>query len=126
MNTQNLQEEKLYLVSFGNSDQYILRDTNSGEKSSLMRIETELNSFLRNKFPDETFAYFTTPKVEDLGEVAAEQYSSYRKLDAAAIEEIKKVLVREVRDMESNDSLNSDAPYANVNPAAADIPHILG
>ncbi|MDE6811166.1 MAG: hypothetical protein K2J15_02320 [Muribaculaceae bacterium] len=126
MNTNKSQEEKLYLISFGNSDKYVLRDTESGEKSSMMRIEADLNAFLRSKFPDETFAYYTTPKVEEISEEGSEKYESYRKLDADAIEEIKSVLVKEVENMESNQELNDDAPYANVNPAAADIPHILG
>lgn len=126
MDTQNKVEEKWYLVSFGNSDKYILRDTEVGEKSSMMQIENELNSFLRSKFPDETFTYYTTPRVEEISDEDIEKYSSYRKLNKEAIEEIKSVLAKEVNDMESNSELNDDAPFANVNPAAADIPHILG
>lgn len=118
--------EKIYLVSFGHSDKYILRDSESGEKSRLTQIESELNAFLRQQFPDETFAYFTSPRVDEIGEAGAEKYASYPKLDSKAVEAIKKVLVKEVKDMESTEIINSDAPFANVNPAAADIPNILG
>lgn len=126
MNTQNAQLEKIYLVSFGNSDKYVLRDTESGEKSYLTRIESELNNFLREKFPNEPFAYFTSPRVDEISEANPEDYASYPKLDAKAVDAIKKVLSEEVEDLEANKSINSDAPYANVNPAAADIPNILG
>ncbi len=126
MNTQNAALEKIYLVSFGNSDKYILRDSEVGEKSYLTRIESELNNFLRDKFPNEPFAYFTSPRVDEISSDTAEKYSKYPKLDAKAVDAIKKVLSAEVEDLEANKTLNSDAPFANVNPAAADIPHILG
>lgn len=123
-NTDNTQ--KIYLIRFGNSDQYVLRDNAEGEKSKLASIEGELNAFLREKFPDETFAYFTTPKVEDIALENSAQYASYPELNADAVEAIKKVLEREVRDMEAERVLNDNSPFANVNPAAADIPNILG
>lgn len=126
MNAQNNSNEKVYLVSFGHSDKYILRDTESGEKSRLTRIEGELNEYLRKKFPDDTFAYFTSPRIDDVSEASKDTYAGYPMLDSRAIEDIKSVLTKEVENMEYNDSLDSNAPYANVNPAAADIPHILG
>lgn len=119
-------KEKVYLVSFGNSDKYVLRDGSVGKESELTKIESELNSFLRQKFPDETFAYFTTPRVDEIAASHVARYASYPELDSAAITSIKEVLAREVKEMEANKNLNSDAPYANVKPAAADIPHILG
>ena len=124
MNTQQNTSEKYYLVSFGNSSTYILHATASGKDSLLTKIEAELNGFLRDKFPDEAFAYYTAPRVEDIDNSA--DYASYPRLDAKAMEDIKDVLSREVSNMESQNRLDSNAPYANVNPAAADIPHILG
>ncbi len=125
MNTQNNNLEKIYLVSFGNSKKYILRDTEVGEKSKLTRIEAELNDYLRKQFADETFAYFTSPRVDEISAEGADKYASYPKLDAEAVESIKKVLAKEVKNMEFQQTLDSDAPFSNVNPAAADIPHIL-
>lgn len=124
MSTNN--DEKLYLVSFGNSDKYLLRDGAAGKESELTKIEGELNAFLRSKFPDETFAYFTTPKVDEISAAHADEYAGYPVLDDKAIEAIKAVLDREVQDMEANKILNDNSPFANVNPAAADIPNILG
>lgn len=125
MNTQNNTEEKIYLISFGNSNQYVVRDTEAGEKSRLMKIESELNEYLREKFPDETFSYFTSPRVEELGDNGAEALEKYDALDDKAIENIKKVLSVEVENMAANKKLDSDAPFANVNPAAADLPNII-
>lgn len=125
MCTEN-KTEKIYLVRFGNSDLYLLRDTEAGEKSYLTRIEAELNSFLRQRFRNENFAYYTHPRVDEVSAAEAARYASLPPLDAKAMESIKKVLETEVADMQSTKGLNSDAPFSNVNPAAADIPHILG
>lgn len=54
------------------------------------------------------------------------KYIGYPELDAHALAGIKEVLAREVEDMQQTAALNVNAPYANVNPAAADIPNILG
>lgn len=127
MNTvKNPSAEKIYLVSFGNSDKYVLRDTEIGEKSELTKIEAELNAFLRSKFPDDTFAYFTTPRVDEISSSHSEEYASYPALDGVAIESIKKVLAREVEDLEANRRINDNAPFANVNPAAAGMHSVLG
>ncbi len=125
MNTHTESLEKIYLVSFGNSGKYILHDEASGKDSRLTKVEAELNSFLRKRFPDESFAYFTTPRVDEISNEDATEYASYPLLDSAAVDQIKDVLVKEVEDMEATRRINRDAPYSDVNPAAADIPHIL-
>ncbi|MDE5902721.1 MAG: hypothetical protein K2O78_03480 [Muribaculaceae bacterium] len=125
MCTEN-KTEKIYLVSFGNSEKYLLRDNEAGEKSILTRLEAELNSYLRSRFPDETFAYYTTPRVDEVPASEIGKYIGYPELDAQAVAGIKEVLAREVEDMQSTSEINDNAPYANVNPAAADIRHILG
>ena len=125
MCTEN-KTEKIYLVSFGNSEKYLLRDNEAGEKSILTRLESELNSYLRSRFPDETFAYYTTPRVDEVPASEIGKYIGYPELDAQAVAGIKEVLAREVEDMQSTSEINDNAPYANVNPAAADIRHILG
>ncbi len=123
MNNTTNKADKTYLVSFGNSSQYILHDSASGKESKLTRIEDELNSFLKEKFPDEAFAYFTSPHIKEIEK--PEDYAGYPELDSAALDQIKKVLLTEVKNFESQQELDSDAPFANVNPGAADISHIL-
>ena len=77
------------------------------------KIEAELNDYLKTQFPDETFAYYTSPKVTEIDWSHRDQYASYPELDAAAIESIKKILANEVRDMNSNHVLNDNAPFAD-------------
>ena len=111
MNTEKENGGKIYLVSFGNSDKYLLHDNSAGEKSELARIET--------------FAYFTTPRVTEISPAHASQYSDCALLDTRALESIKKVLAREVEDMEAARRLNDNAPFANVDSSAAGLPHAI-
>ena len=53
--------KKLYLVAFSDSKQYTLYADKAEELNVLANIEKELNEYLKTLFPDETFAYFTTP-----------------------------------------------------------------
>ena len=125
MDTKNT-KEKAYIVSFGNSDKYLLRENRSDRKSSLLMIENELNAFLKHRFPSDTFAYFTSPKAIEIDAKHIDRYLSYPRLDSKAIDSIKATLVKEVEDMEANKRLNSDAPYSDINPTAVGVPHILG
>lgn len=105
---------KLYMVSFGDSDNYILKDTEQGEKSLLTRIERTLNNFLKKHFPQDSVAYFTSPKVTELSIEEESRYSGYPRLDKSVVEKIKKVLLREVNDMDSLKTLNRNAPFAAI------------
>lgn len=113
--------DKYYVISFGNSDKYFLHDSKVGKESRLTRIENELNEYLQQKFPNETFAYFTSPRVDEISPEHAKEYEKYPLLDSRAVESIKHVLAREVENMEANDRLDRNAPYAQVNPGAAGV-----
>ena len=113
---------KLYIVSFGDSRKYRLsfveKEAADGlhhsDLSPLASIEKELNDYLATLFPDGNFAYFTSPRVTEVEWEHRDRYKDYPLLDADAVEEIKGVLAKEVRDMEANRVLNSDAPYSDV------------
>lgn len=115
-------KKRLYIVSFGDSRKYRLPfeekryddNTHHSDNSPLTEIEQELNAYLRKRFPDDTFAYYTSPKVSEVDYTHSDRYSDYPLLDASAIEEIKEELAREIEDMEANRRLNSDAPYSNI------------
>lgn len=124
-NTNNNKKEKAYIVSFGNSDKYLLYDDRRTEESYLLKIENELNKFLHDKFPNDTFAYFTSPRAVEIDIKHVGKYSSYPKLDREAVNNIKEVLVKEVEELEANRRLNSDAPYSKVNPNVAGVRGIL-
>ncbi len=110
---------RLFIVSFGDSRQYRMEYADARDPHALVHsapfteIENELNSYLKEKFPDETFAYYTSPKVTEVEWSHRDQYESYPVLDAKAIDDIKKLLVKEIEDMNDNRVLNDNAPYAN-------------
>lgn len=119
-------KKRLYIVSFGDSRKYRLPfEENSyddnlhhSDRSPLNKVERELNAYLKAKFPDKMFSYFTTPKVEEVAWDERDKYESYPLLDETAMTDIKGVLVREVQDMQSTRELNSDAPFSDVSSNA--------
>ena len=110
---------RLFIVSFGDSRQYRMEYADARDPRALVHsapfaeIENELNSYLKGKFPDETFAYYTSPKVTEVDWSHRDQYASYPVLDQKAIEDIKKLLVKEIEDMNANRELNDNAPFAD-------------
>lgn len=118
-----MEDKKIYVVSFSDSRKYIMRDSAEREKSRLEEIENILNEFLGGKFPEETFAYYTTPKVEEINEnLASTEFAGYPLLDESAVEEIKKELEQELKDRDADVLLDSNAPYSDVDAEAAGIP----
>lgn len=112
------EKKHLYIVSFGDSRKYRLEYQSKPDEDQLLHrpepfvgIEKELNDYLRSLFPDESFAYFTSAKVEEVDWSHRAQYMEYPELDAKAVADIKAELKREVKDAEAVASLNSDAPY---------------
>lgn len=118
-------EKKLYIVSFGHSDSYTLMDTEEGAKDRLAHVEAELNKYLGSLYPENTFAYYTTPRITEVEPAHADRYSGYAPLDDAAVVRIEKVLSEEVANMDDQAQLDSDAPFSNVNPAAAGLTGLL-
>lgn len=108
--------KKLYIVAFGDSRQYRLEHAED-EPSVLAAVERQLNDYLRERFPGDTFAYFTTPKVTEIDWEHRDRYADYPELDDKAVAEIKDVLVKEVEDRASLQQLDSDAPYAEADNA---------
>ncbi|MBD5227426.1 MAG: hypothetical protein HDS67_05180 [Bacteroidales bacterium] len=110
---------RLFIVSFGDSRKYRMEYADALDPHALVHsapfteIENELNEYLKKEFPDETFAYYTSPKVTEVDWEHRDKYASYPVLDAAAIDSIKKLLAKEVRDMNANKTLNNNAPYAD-------------
>ena len=120
METTMEKTKRLFIVSFGDSRKYRMEYADANDPYSLVHsapfseIEAELNEYLKSEFPDESFAYYTSPKVTEVNWEHRDQYKDYPVLDAKAIADIKKVLVKEVEDMNSNRTLNDDAPWNDV------------
>lgn len=108
--------KKLYLVAFSDSKQYTLYADKAEELNVLANIEKELNEYLKTLFPDETFAYFTTPRVTEISEKHIHNYDGYPVLNEEAIDQIKRELKREVKVREEVETMNSDAPQNTVSP----------
>lgn len=109
----------LYIVSFGDSKQYRISCEEgcldgSSKDTALVRLENDLNEYLKQEFPGGTFAYFTTPKVTEISLEHESQFATYPELTDEAVEDIKKVLKREVAVMDADKALNDNAPWANV------------
>lgn len=106
-------KKKLYIVSFGDSRQYRMEAEEVG--TPLLEIENKLNTMLQTKFPGDTFAYFTTPKVVEISWEHRDRYAEYPELDGKAVADIEEVLVKEVEERNALRELDSDAPYADIN-----------
>jgi hypothetical protein len=114
--------EKLYIISFGDSAKFRIKCADSKEEleksKKLVDFENSLNSFLKEKFPAGNYTFYTTPAITEVYPEDAAKYDSYPELDAKGVEKIKAVLLKEVEDMQSTRTLNSDAPYSDVNQSA--------
>lgn len=111
----------LYIVSFGNSDQYRLETEEPlgtplhSRHDRLDQIEEKVKTFLEKKFPGKPLAFFFTPRVEEVEWSHRDKYMAYPLLDDAGLDKIEMVLVKEVEDMESLDNLNSNR-FSNAGP----------
>ena len=105
-------ENRIYIISFGNSTKY--RFTPSADDRGLSDIQNDVKTYLANKYPELTsLGFYDQMTVTPVDASNEEQYSGYKEFDAASIGEIKRVLSREVDDMESLRRLNSNAPWGN-------------
>ena len=113
--------KKFFIVSFGNSREYIYEVENgtggSGLSSSdsLQKVKENIKGYLEKQFPGESLAYFDTPQIREIKEEDLSEYAGYPKLDASAVKKIEAVLKKGVDVRQDNDLLDSDAPYSDVN-----------
>lgn len=108
-NTENIDRKgAVYLLSFGDSRRYryIVREREGLEK--LVKYEKRLNDFLRERFPGESFTYYTTPRLVKVDEKNGEDYRAYEEFDGSHLDDICEELLREVKVMHSNEELNSN------------------
>lgn len=102
--------EAEYLVSFGNSSEYVLRTEEKSE--TLVAIRREIKEYLENKFPEmKGINFYDKISVTPISKDDETKYAEYPKFSPAAVEEIKKILSVEVEDAESLRRLNSNAAF---------------
>lgn len=112
---------RLYIVSFGNSRQYRIEfDDVKNEADQfhhtnpLEEAEKEIAAYLKEKFPNQPVAYFSTPKVVEVPVGHRDQFMHYPLFTAEAVGQIEKELFREVQVTEAMDKESSDAPYSDI------------
>lgn len=115
-------KEKLYVVSFGNSNKYLYSYTEPDDADSLSKpnpfeaIEKQLKEYLQKEFPEvQNLAYYTSPRATEVYSDHAEKYASYPVLDEKGMKEIEKVLSTEIRNDMANKRFDLDAPWSNIN-----------
>lgn len=106
---------RVFIVSFGNSRKYkVTYEPKRDGKSvfgSLVSLEKELNDYLAYRFPGDSFAYYTTPKVTEISVEHEAGYADYPPFDHAAVEDVKRELAREIEVMNKDKELNSNDPW---------------
>lgn len=111
-------KKKIYIVSFGDSARFRVTSDETKEKFGKSRIivdlENELNDYLKARFPETNYTYYTMPTISEVHPGDEDKYASYPELDSSMLDSVKKTLAEEVEDMESNCTLNSNAPYSNI------------
>lgn len=113
-------KKRLFIVSFGNSREYRLEVSDSGDsyllihKDPLEKVEVEIKEYLSSRFPGQNLAYFESAKATEV-DPDDMKYADYPELDEQGIAEIEKELVTEVEMRSATRELDRDAPYSNVN-----------
>lgn len=108
--------QKTYLVSFGNSRQYLYRQSGNEATGSngITEIEKQLTDSLAKKFPQAPISYYTTAKISEINTADMKNYLGYPELDPRAVKEIEETLATGIEDENALLSLDRDAPWSNV------------
>lgn len=100
----------VYIISFGNSTKYRF----TPDVESLSEISGDIKSYLAKKYPDLAAApYYGKMNVTEVDASNEREYKGYKEFDSNSVEEIKKVLSREIENAASVHELNSNAPWGN-------------
>ncbi len=98
-------ENKMFLVSFANSDTYV------ATQQELDNAQVSVEKYLKDNFAgvDVDYDLLKYADVKEIHPAEMKDYESYRHLDAAAISEVESAVATAVKVMESDKELNSDA-----------------
>lgn len=101
--------EKYYVISFGNSKKYKVP---ADDSKTIECAKEDIAKYLTEKFP--SVDYLSFYKHITINEEPGSEADQYEDLECAKIEDIEKVLGVEVKDMESLDLLNRNAPFDDI------------
>lgn len=100
------------IISFGNSTKYRLTIDKGCDQVS--DIKAEVKDYLEKKFPTlSSLNFYDKISVVPVDVSNCEKYKDYPEFDDDSIDEIKKVLSREVESYEDVRNLNSNAPWGS-------------
>lgn len=110
--------EKLYIVSYGNSTKFRVMYPGSEEElekdPKIKDLSKKLKDYLEKEVKIGSQAEsFSTPKIIKPVPSDKEDYSEYPDLLHSSFDEIKKVLLREVQTMQSVKEMNKNAPFGD-------------
>lgn len=110
-----MDSKKIYIVSFGGSDEYSVAF--NGSRDELMKsrefrdIVDQLKDCLKNDFPAGNYDGLISPKVRE----ANPSDKDYPELTSEAVRHIKYHLKREGEVLMDNKKIDRNAPYADIN-----------
>lgn len=102
-------EKQMYIVSFGDSEQYkLVIPGDEHRPHEIKHIEDGILKYLDIKYPSSSTKYYATAKVERISPEEYYKYESYPVLDADAIAQIKKVLSTGIEVQDDTERLDSN------------------
>lgn len=103
------------LISFGNSTVYRL-PVDKCDSGKIEDLKEDVRNYLDSRFPEmKALDYYSKMTVRHIDSDDAARYSSYPEFNEDAVRKIEETLDTEVRDHQSLEELNLNAPYAAVN-----------
>lgn len=118
-------KKRLYIVSFGDSDKYRYEYTEPEGADALLHrpdpfqpLEKRLGEYLAKRFPGKSFADLISARATEVLPGHAGRYAGYPLLDEKAISRIEEILSNEAANREDQKELDSNAPWADINPNA--------
>jgi len=120
-NITNTMKKKLYIVSFGDSDQYKYRvgipdsEISASHSDPVEKITVQLTERLNAALPDaKNLKEIVSPKVTEVSPEDIGRFAAYPELDEKALADIEKELVRETEVRASLHELNNNAPFSDI------------
>lgn len=97
-------DNKLFLVSFGNSSEYV------ATREELDNARRAIDEYIKANYQGTNidYKYFKAPEVRELHPDEIDWYASYPHLDHKALDKIKEVVNTGVEVMESEKELNNN------------------
>ena len=115
MNTK----QRTYLVSFRNSDKYLVRFDGTKEEleqsPQFKAIEQKIATYMQQHFAtDREIDKLTVPDIEEVEE--SSRYDGYQTLDLTAVDSLKQSLTREAKNILDQKQMDRNAPFDDIKP----------